>query len=261
MRYFIMSGLVVFLALSADMTLDAATISYKPNSSSEPQKLTKVKILSISRGVMLVERDGAKRSISLSQLVEYSDSDMVGGDSFDDNSAEYTVTLIKVDMPKTGVVKTSARQTAAPVAVCEIEYTINRKSGEGKDINRIKAPYFYLYVLTEGSDEYNNHHTFRFFYPSEAKPGSDSFDEARIMTAVESLKRPVINFDNINSLSTSKKSAMSLGDREVKIKLDKIKERKIVAYHLEVWGKSERIAEKDWNEPGYAKDKKWWLKY
>ena len=64
MRYFIISGLIVVLALSAGMQLDAATITYKPNSSSEPQKLTKVKIISIIKGVMTIERDGAKRSIN-----------------------------------------------------------------------------------------------------------------------------------------------------------------------------------------------------
>ena len=260
MRHFIISGLVVFLALSAGMKLDAATIFYK-SGSGEKQALTKVKIVSISKGVMTIERDGTKRTISLSQLMEYSDSDITGGDSFEDNSADYTLTLVKVDMPKTGVVKTSAKQTTAPVAVCEIEYTINRKSEEGRDINRVKAPYFYLYVLADGGDEYNNSHFFRYSYPAEAKPGSDTFDEARITTAVQSLKRPTINLENVHALSTSKKSAMGFGDREVKIKLDKIKERRIVAYHLEVWGKSEVIAEKDWNEPGYAKDKKWWLKY
>jgi len=261
MRYFIMSGLIAVLALSAGMPLGAATITYKPNSSSEPQKLTKVKIISIIKGVMTIERDGAKRSINLNQLVDYSDSDITGGDSFDDNSADYSVTLVKVDMPKSGVIKTGAKQSSPAVADCEIEYTINRKSDGGKDIDRIKAPYFYLYVMIEGNDEYNNHNTLRFCYPAEAKPGSDTYDESRILTAVQSLKRHTINLENVSALSTAKKGGMGFGDREVKIKLTKVGDRKIVAYHLEVWGKSEKIAEKDWNEPGYAKDKKWWLKY
>ncbi|MEI8247187.1 MAG: hypothetical protein WCI51_15250 [Lentisphaerota bacterium] len=260
MRYFIMSGLIVFLALSAGMNLAAATITYKANNASEPQKLTKVKIISIIKGVMTIERDGAKRSISLSQLVDYSDSDITGGDSFDDNSADYTVTLIKVDMPKNGLIKNGVKSSSNP-ADCEVEYTINRKSSEGKDIDRIKAPYFYLYVMAEGNDEYNNHNTFRFCYPAEAKPGSDTYDESRILTAVQSLKRHTINLEDSRGLSTSKKSGMGLGDRQVKIKLAKIGDHKIVAYHLEVWGKSEKIVEKDWNEPGYAKDKKWWLRY
>ncbi len=256
MRYFIMSGLIIFLALSAGM-LDAATIFYKVGGG-EKQVLTKVKIVSISKGVITIERDGAKRSIPLSQLVEYSDADTIGGDAFEDNSADYTVTIAKVDMPKTGVIKTSAKQTSPPVAVCEIEYTIGRKSEAGKDIDRIKAPYFYLHVLTIGNDEYNNYHTFRYCHPSEAKPGSDTYDEARILTAIQSLKRPMINLESAHGLSMGQ----GFGDRRpIKIKLDKIKEAKIVAYHLEVWGKSEKIAEKDWNEIGYAKDKKWWLNY
>ena len=260
MRYFIMSGLIVFLALSAGMDLAAATITYKANNASEPQVLTKVKIISIIKGVMTIERDGAKRSISLSQLESYSDSDITGGDSFDDNSADYTVTLVKIDMPKSGVIKNGAKSNSSP-ADCEIEYTINRKSSESKDIDRIKAPYFFLHVMVEGNDEYNNHHTFRFCYPSDAKISSDAYDEAKILTAVQSLKRHTINLENTRGLSTSKKSGMGLGDRQIKIKLTKIGDRKIVAYHLEVWGKSEKIAEKDWNEPGYAKDKKWWLRY
>lgn len=259
MRFSIIIGLVVFLALPDGVKLDAATIFYKPGSG-EKQALTKVKIISISKGIMVIERDGVKRSIPLSQLVEYSDSDITGGDLFEDNSADYAVSIVKVDMPKTGVIKTGARQSGAPVAVCEIEYSIGRKSEEGKDANRVKAPYFYLYVLTVGNDEYNNHNTFRFSHPSEAKPGSDTYDEARIMTAIQSLKRPTINLENIHDLTTPKKLGQGFGDRVIKIKLTKIGERKIVAYHLEVWGKSGKIAEKDWNEPGYN-DKKWWLRY
>jgi len=261
MRYFIMSGLIVFLALSAGTQLGAATIIYKPNSSSDPQTLTKVKIVSISKGEMTIERDSAKRTIHINQLVSYSDADITGGDSFDDNSADYDVTLVKVDMPKSGVIKTGAKQSSPAVADCEIEYSIIRKSDGGKDIDRIKAPYFYLHVMVEGNDEYNNHTTFRFCYPAEAKPGSEAYDEARIMTAIQSLKRHTINLENARGLATSKKGGMGFGDRQVKIKLTKIGDRRIVAYHLEVWGKSEKIAEKDWNEPGYAKDKKWWLKY
>jgi len=256
MRYFMMSGLIIFLALSAGM-LDAATIFYK-SGSGEKQMLTKVKIISITKGVITIEKDGAKRSISLSQLTDYSDADTAGGDAFEDNSADYTVNIVKVDMPKAGKVKVNDKST---VAECEIEYTIGRKSEEGKDINRIKAPYFYLYVLTEGGDEYNNRHIFRFASPTEAKPGSDTYDEARILTAIQSLKRPTINLENMHGLSTSKKLGQGFGDREIKIKLDKVQERRIVAYHIDVWGKNEKIAEKDWSDTMYNGDKKWWLKY
>ncbi len=258
MRYFIMAGLIVFLAFSG-LKLEAATLFYKPGKDSEKQALTKIKIVSISKGVMLVERDGTKRSIPLSQLVEYSDSDMSGGDAFEDNSAEYTVNIVKVEMPKTGMVKTNGKSSGT-VADCEIEYTINRKSEEGKDINRVKTPYFYLHVRTSGNDSDNNHHNFRFYYPAEAKPGADVYDEARILTAIQSLKRHTISLESAHSLSTFKKLGQGFGDRSVKIKLTKIGEHKIIAYHLEVWGKSEKVAEKDWNEPGYN-NKKWWLSY
>ena len=265
MRYFRMLGLFVLLAFPAGLKLDAATIIYKVDKDGEKKILTKVKVISISKGVMMLEKDGGRKSISLGQLLEYSDSDLKsGGDALEDNSSEYTVTILKVTMPKTGLVKTGSKQNStAAIAYCEIEYAINRKQEAGKDSNRVKVPYFYLHVLVDSSNENGNRDVVRFCYPVAAKPSSDTYDEARILDAVQSLKRNSINFDNIQGLSTGRNSEFhSLSDREIKIKLDKIKDRRIVAYHLEVWGKSDKVAEKDWKDVGHTNlDKKWWLRH
>ncbi len=263
MRCFKIIWLFALLAFFAGFKLDAATIIYKADKDGEKKILTKVKVISISKGVMMLEKDGARKSISLGQLLEYSDSDLKsGGDALEDNSSEYTVTLLKVTMPKTGLVKTGSKQTGAATSCCEIEYAINRKQDDSKDSNRVKVPYFYLHVLTDGNDENGNRDVYRFCYPAAAKPGSDTYDEARILDAVQSFKRNTINFDNLHGLnSTGKQELRSQSDREIKIKLDKIKDRRIVAYHLEVWGKSDKIAEKDWSEIGHIYDKKWWLRH
>ena len=60
MRYFRMLGLFVLLAFPAGLKLDAATIIYKVDKDGEKKILTKVKVISISKGVMMLEKDGGR---------------------------------------------------------------------------------------------------------------------------------------------------------------------------------------------------------
>lgn len=124
-------------------------------------------------------------------------------------------------------------------------------------------PYFYLFVLTTGSESYGRRPVYTYYYPTEAKVSSKTYDEAKIIEAVTAMKRPRL-YKNNNStrLSTGHKSlSYSSGYKPIKIPLKKIRGKRIIAYHLEIWGKSKKILEKNWDDKSYKVGKNWWKRY
>lgn len=218
-------------------------------------KITNIKIVSIREGGIVIEKDGGKRTIPLSKIEEYFDSDIKTDNSADEvmGFSDYTVSITDIKMPKDGKDKDGETNN------CEITFQVMHK-GDSKT-NKIRAPYFYLYVLVHGNSEYGNREVLRFTHPKEAKVSSKKYDKAAIMSILDSFKRPNMWIGPHSGYNNGPNS-LSKGTGEVKIELPlkSVKNRKILSYHLEVWGNDSIIAEKDWSDFG-IKAGKWWERY
>ena len=58
-----------------------------------------------------------------------------------------------------------------------------------------------------------------------------------------------------------KRELKNMGNEEVKLELKSVKSRKIIAYHVDIWGNDAIVAEKDWKDFDSNVAKKWWEKY
>jgi hypothetical protein len=245
------------------IVLNAGTIIYKTSRTSEEHRLAKVKIISISQGAVTVKHGKGVRTIPLSYLKGYYDTDIdVGG--FADNTCDYTVSIRDIKMPKTGYTFTKVKKSkkkSRKTSNCEIEFSVNKKAEKGK-FKSIRMPYFYLFVLTTGSKTYGQRPIYSFYYPEEAKVKSKTYDEAKFIEAINSMERPRIYHGEKSSFSGKVgKLTSASGYRPAVIELKKIKNQKIIAYRLEVWGKDKMIFEKKWKNSSYKVGKNWWKRY
>ena len=263
---------LIFLHITAGF---CGTLIYEDRSirSSDPKKrlrtLSKIKLVSISEGLVIIEKDGATRRIPLKRLKEYYDTDIKGGDSgdFDDNTANYTVQIVSdAEPPKSGYKRAKEkgknRKRLVPTEF-KIEYNIIKQDKYHKT-DRVRRPYFYLYVYTSGADEYKNRNIFKFYYPKQAKVKNKTYNRAEIMEAVTSFKRTIIHLNEEYSrryFSGKHRKLTGVGsNRTAVIKFKGIKSRRILAYHLEVWGKNDIVLTRDWKMPGVRIGKKWWIR-
>lgn len=264
------TALLIILGLTTvySLTLFGGTLIYEDRSikNKDPKKrlrrVSKVKIISISHGMVILEKDGATRRIPLKILKEFYDTDIKGGDDsdFDDDTAIYTVQISNIEVPRKGYKKSTGKSKKRnTVTKFTIDYRISKQDKTRKTY-RIRQPYLYLYIYTNGPDEHRNSNIFKFYYPKSAKIKNKVYNRAEIISAVSSFKRSIINLnDNHNRRSHSGKVKIT-GDRKAEIIMKGIKSREILAYHLEVWGKSDIIFEKDWQEAGIRIGKKWWVR-
>ncbi len=242
--------------------LPAGTLIYRINGKGETLTTSKIKIISIQDKRLTIEQDGGRQTIPLSWVEKYFDTD-IPGSSFVDNTSDYDINIIKVDIPDTGYTfSTEDGKRRKNVAVCSIEYRINRKYEPGKT-QAVKMPYFYLYVLTTRDKEYGQRPAYTFFYPKEAKVKSKSYDEAKIIETISGIDRPLIHDKAIRQLGTpARKSGLSsMGNLVAEIPLKGIRGRHIVAYRLDIWGKDKIVASKEWQRPRYNPGKFWWKKH
>jgi hypothetical protein len=264
--------LVVGLALFYSLTVLGGTLVYEDRSikDKDPKKrlrrVSKVKIVSISDGVVILEKNGATRRIPLKMLKGYYSTDLQGGGDgdFDDNTAEYTIQISNIDVPKSGYKKSKGKKKRSrKVTKLVIDYRLV-KQDKVRKTSRIRRPYVYLYIYTSGANEYHNSNLFKYYFPKQAKIKNKVYNRAEIMSAVASFKRPIINLNDFYNQKYHSGSHRKLtkigGDRRAEIEMKGIKSRKILAYHLEVWGKQDIIVEKDWHEPGITLGKKWWIR-
>ncbi len=254
------------------INLYSGTLIYDDRSvkSRDPQKrqriLTKVKLVSICKGKVVIEKDGGKRTIPLRRLREYYDKDIKGGDTadFDDNTANYTVQITsKPVVPRTGYKKDKKNHRRRISSSIKFAYTIIKQDKVHKT-DRIRQPYFYLYIYISGADEYHNSNIRCFYSPKAAKIKCDGYNRAEIISAVKSFKRTIIHLNDEYTrrymINTHRKIGAIGGEYQVEFTLKGIKSRRILAYHLEVWGKDDIVASDHWEETGIGLDKNWWIR-
>lgn len=243
--------------------LNAGTIIYKTTPKGEEHTLAKVKIISIAKKTITIKHGKGIRTIPLSYLTSYYDTDIDGG-NFADNTCDYTVSIRSVEMPATGYtyknIKNKKKKSRS-VSKCEIEFTVNKKIAKGQT-KSVRMPYFYLYVLTSSEKSYGKHPIYTYYYPDEAKVRSSTYDEAKIIEAVTSMERPRRYYGARTSYGKVGKLSSVGGYKPAVIELKGIKTKRIIAYHLEIWGKNKIIAQKNWHDNNRHKvSKEWWKRY
>jgi hypothetical protein len=228
--------------------LVAGTLMFKDDS-----KLTDIKIISINKGRIVIEKDKIRKTFPLKKISAYYDTDIKDSSQSTElmGFCDYTVKITSVKIPKRGY------DHDKDVTECKVAYQIIRTGNKKTD--KIKAPYFYIYVLTSGSDDYGTRKIYRYTYPKEARIRSKHYDQAAIIENLQSFKRPTVHFGRSyrhgkNSLSRG------AGIRSFDIPLKSIKNRRILAYHIEAWGNEKQVDEKNWQDFG-IKSKRWWERY
>ena len=211
----------------------AGTLVYKVNKDNE-KIISDIKILSIDKKqIVLKVGNGMERS-PLTSLVKYYDTDIKIGSVFDDGSSEYDIQIVNIKKPvsKTGLTGSKKDKVTSNI---EIEYNISTKDSNVKNRRAIKHPLFYLYVLT--TDSNNKRKIFIYNYPESAKCNFKNYDEALMMEKALSSEREAMVFEH------GRWSNNSFFGIKHKFLLDGIKERKIIATYLIVWGKDKIIYE------------------
>lgn len=225
--------------------LTAGTIIFKDGS-----RVSGADIVSITDGRITIEKDKTKRSFPLKSIDSYFQTDLKDGENsgLPGEFVDYSVRVFSVDMPESGVDKSKKN------AVCTIKYSISKK-GSGK----VKFPYFYLYVICSRNSETEQRPIYRYCYPDEAKPKGKDYDQAAVLDRLSAFDRPILGEGERFQLSGN-----GLAGREVTFEMSNVKNRKVIAYRLEVWGNSKLIAEKEAKvDPLEARDvaARWWERY
>ncbi|NOY75678.1 MAG: hypothetical protein GXP32_07780 [Kiritimatiellaeota bacterium] len=233
-KTFVFSLLLLFTLSSM-----AGTLFFKNGSI-----VSKVKLISIANGVVTIEKDKARVFYKLKTVKAYYSTNVTSvGNNDPREFSKYKVVVSNIKAPKKGV------DHKNKTSVFTFAYDVNKKS---KSLKKIRAPYFYLYVLTTESDEYGHRRVYRYYVPKIAKPKGKGYDEAAIMAKLSDFKRPIWNSDR-------KDFHGGLSGRKISISLKSVKKRKVLAWRLEVWGDSEMVYQKsEVQYPESRVGKKWW---
>lgn len=234
-----MKKIAVSLLLGLSVSSMAGTLMFKDGYS-----LSKVKIISISNGRITIEKDKGRKFYRLNSIKSYYSTDVNLSNTSDPNDyAKYKVTVFNIKAPEKGL-NSKKKPTEFTFG-----YNISRSKSSSK---KIRAPYFYLYILTRGKDEYSHRRIYKYYKPKMAKPKGKGYDEAAILAKVNDFKRPIWHADRKNLHG-------GITGRQVKFSLKGVKNRKVLAWRLEVWGDSGLVYQKDEVQYQDLKvGKKWW---
>lgn len=227
-------GVLFIVSFSFAIISAAGTITFKDGST-----ISDAEIISINDGGIVIEKDKARKRFSLSQITSYYQTDissasLPGGGADSGKFAEYKVSILNIDMPNSGKTKDGKTQ------VCDVSYTLNgSSSGDSKVPRKMKVPYFYLYVLTSSGDDDAERKVHRFCSPDSAKPKGNNYDLAAVMEKVSGFDRQVWNDEEVEMPKEK------IGGRKLDFELKGIGDRRILAYHMEVWGNNGKIAQKN----------------
>ena len=252
MKYKALLSILFVFSLALLIQVNAGTISFKEKDGSVTT-LANVDIVSIKDGTIVVEKDKKRRAFSLSSISSFSPSDTSSAGverSIPGEFSDYKIGLLEVKAPAKGADRDGKS------ASLEISYTLSRTSPE---IPRIKIPYVYLYILVPASSDSGEWEVLSFSYPTKAKPKGKGYDEAAILEVVKKFDRPIRDeTEHGRSLNIDLKH---FGDETVKFDLKGVKSRKLLAYHVEIWGNDSIVAQKDWKDFDTKVGDKWWQRY
>ncbi len=244
MRKFLLFSLLVLCGALAF----GGTLIYR-NRNGEKKRVSNLKILSIDGSKMVIKINEGTKTIALSQVLKYYDTNIKTGGEFDDDTAEYDIRL--------GEGKISSDKQHSNQRTFSISYDVFRKQGE-KSQSGLRAPYFYLFVLTS-SDE-GQRGMFSYSYPAQAKVSMKNYDEAKMMEKVLTLNRPYFYSSDANRLGRSSGPKLMGGGKVATFQLSNLKNGRIVAWYLVAWSKDSISATKEWRDNSYRLSKTWWIR-
>ncbi len=214
--------------------------------------ISDVTIVSIEKGIIIVEKEKKNVTIPLKKIKGYYKTDFNGSQGNLENLSDYKLSISKVEVKEEKKGKSRKRRNYE----LEVSYRIQR-IGENKKYRRIKMPYFFAYILLSADDNGNRKILFN-YYPKEAKFRSKNGtnDRGALMKVLSSFERETVDVSaqHYNNLK-------NLGDKKVDITIKNSSKRKIIAYHLEVYGPMDKLAERDWHDAGARVGKHWWRNY
>ncbi len=260
-RLSLTASISIFLSVAAYCTM-AGTIAFKEKDGSTTT-LSNAEIVAIRDGTIIIEKDKKRRSFPLSSIASYSPTDTssaASDKSLPGEFSDYKITIMDVKAPdKDKMSGTSTKNSSVAgdkTATVEIEYSLTRLNPE---IKKIKAPYVYIYLLLPPASDSGEREVVRYCFPDAAKPKGKGYDEAAIKEKVNGFDRKII--DESEREKDLKTELKNMGDEKVKFELKSIKNRKLIAYHIEVWGTDSIVATKDWQDFDSKVSKNWWEKY
>ena len=232
---------ILITAVLTAMPAYCGTLIYK-NSQKEKKIISEIDIVAIDKNIFTIQIGKTTRTIPYSNVIKYYDTDINLNLSFDDNTADYDIYASHVKMPMNNkgiTVHKGGKKAGKQVNKVTVDYSIQMKKLKNQS-NAIKAPYFYLYVLTSSS---NNSGTslYCFSYPEKAKiRNTKNYNEALMLEKVLSSERHNHNADYVLHGNGIKKA-----NNTATFELTGIGNREIIAYRLVVWGKDDIIFEKN----------------
>jgi hypothetical protein len=225
--------------------LFSGTISFKDGTT-----ITDAEIISIKDGLIKIKKDNKERTFSLDKVASFSGTDISsgGGGGIPGEFTDYKITIDDIKMPDKGEDKDGKTEQ------CEVSYTLTRKNPK---IDKMKVPFFYLYVLAAPSSGDEERKQLLYYHPKEAKvKEKGGYDETAILEKVRGFDRRIVDYEEALEMTLTKRR--NLGARKINFELKKVDTRKIIAYHLEVWGNDSKIVEKNWKDIDYKIADRWW---
>ncbi|MDD3119181.1 MAG: hypothetical protein PHQ27_08390 [Victivallales bacterium] len=235
------------------VTLSAGTLVMK-----DGEKISGITISAIENGNITIEKKNQKRTFPLNRIQGYYETDIKTEDGAVEELADYKISVM-IKAPRKGIALQKEKgRNKKVVETFDISYHISpilKKNGA----KRVKAPYFYLYVLFSGEDDSYGHRPMKiYYYPKEAKGKSHNKtpDRVSILTALNDFKRPTIYLDNLSLDNRIDNQQFQIAMKGAPVN------RKIIAWHLEVYGNQELLLEKnDRTMNERVPNGQWWKNY
>lgn len=267
MKKISIGAVLIIVYLCIGFKLEADTLIF--NSSAV---ISDVKIISIDfkKQFLIFERDGKRQLVKLDQLKEFfmGDVKVAFRDGSLDNSAEYSVSA-EVDMPdfacevesdRKFIKKKLTKTETIKANDCTVQWRINLKAlGES---NMVQVPLFYMFIVTSSSSKFpHSYKLYRFSFPDYAKMSSPLYDKSEIYTKLNNFKRPLVNYRPWGGALGKKRRFLqqsNFGEYRWIISLKEIGVERILAWHLEIWGKKGIVEKQDYIRTGLDLEPLWW---
>ena len=218
--------LVLILFIGSLINSYAGTLIFKNNTS-----INKVKIIGISKGRIYIDKKGVKKNYLLKNVKAYYNEDIEIDSAVEKKLSAYRVRIQKVAFVKTGKSKTNRKKA--------LKIHLGLSVGRSKNGKRIfRKPYIYAYLLTEstasgGEDNLRDRKVYVYAYPKDAKVSLKGYDVSKIMGKVLASDRKIIDYETVSDGFSSYK---------VNMPLKSLKNRKILAYRVEVYSNNQLSA-------------------
>lgn len=247
-----MKKILFAVLLAVSYSAFCGTLIYR-GTDNEKKIISEIDIVSIDKNIVTIKIGKTTRTIHLSKIYKYYDTDINMNLAFDDNTSDYmlSITNLKLPVNKKGITQRAKQQKQKNKI--EFEFTLSPKRKKGQSAN-VKVPYFYLYLLTS-SGKGRGSNIYTYFHPSTARiKNTRVYNEALMLESAISSERQIINPRYLSHISTEGQG------NKVSIDISKIGERKIIAYYLVVWGKDDIVYQENRIlDHTYEISKNWYL--